>query len=179
MNAQGESQANACEVKQIISFAIADEEYGFELQHVKEVIRMREVTWLPEAPSCVQGIVNLRGQVIPIIDLREKFGLKHVEATAESRIIVVEEKEGSAVGMMVDSASQVVRLPENQFEPPPAVLSTVAQRYITAVGKQEDRLITLLDVKLLLKAIETQALREAMKAHQEEPAAEERPKVFA
>jgi purine-binding chemotaxis protein CheW len=149
MNAQGESQATVGKVKQLISFAVAHEEYGFELQHVKEVIRMREVTWLPEAPSCVQGIVNLRGQVIPIIDLREKFGLEHVEATAETRVIVVEQEEGSAVGMMVDSASQVIRLPESEFEPPPAVLSKVAQDYIAAVGKRGDRLITVLDVGLL------------------------------
>jgi purine-binding chemotaxis protein CheW len=179
MSEQGKSQAAAGEVKQLISFAIGEEEYGFELRYVKEVIRMREITWLPEAPSCVLGIVNLRGQVVPIIDLREKFELEQVEATADTRVIVVEE-EGSAVGVMVDSASQVVRLPDNQFEPPPAVLSRASQTYITAVGKQGDRLITLLDVNRLLKTVEIQPLKEALKDHQKESAADdETSKVFA
>jgi purine-binding chemotaxis protein CheW len=178
MKTQAEAHANMNEVRQLINFAIADEEYGFELQHVKEVIRMREVTWLPEAPSCVRGIVNLRGQVIPIIELREKFGLQHLEATADTRVIVVEE-EGSAVGMMVDSASQVVRMPENQIEAPPAVLSKVSQNYITAVGKQGDRLITLLDVKLLLKAVELQALQQVLKDRQAESAMEAGQSAFA
>jgi len=178
MSGQGKGHAVVGAVKQLISFAVGDEEYGFELQHVKEVIRMREVTWLPETPSYVQGIVNLRGQVIPIIDLREKFGLPSTETTAETRVIVVE-VEGSAVGMVVDSASQVVRLPENQFEPPPAVLSKASQAYITAVGKQGDKLITLLDVRRLLKAVGMQIATQDLKGRPEELAAKETAQALA
>ena len=153
------------EMKQLISFTVGDEEYGFELQHVKEVIRMREVTRLPEVPAYVQGIVNLRGQVIPIIDLREKFGLPSTEATADTRVIVVEVEE-SAVGMVVDCADQVVRLAASQFEPPPPVLSKASQAYITAVGKLEDRLITILDVRRLLKSVGMQNITAAKEVAQ-------------
>ena len=108
------------EVKQLISFTVGAEEYGLELLRVKEVIRMRQITWLPKAPSCVKGIINLRGDVIPIVDLRERFGLQSRSKTAMTRVIVVE-VEGKPVGMVVDSASQVVRVPADQFDPPPPV----------------------------------------------------------
>ena len=107
---------------------------------MKEVIRMRQITWLPKAPACVKGIINLRGDVIPIVDLREKFGLVAQEQTAMTRIIVVE-VEGRPVGMVVDSASQVVRVPADQFEPPPPMLGMAAQGFITGVGKLDGKLI--------------------------------------
>ena len=78
------------ELRQFISFSVGEEDYGLELLRVKEVIRVREITWLPKAPSFVKGIINLRGDVIPIIDLRDKFGLKSREDTAQTRVIVVE-----------------------------------------------------------------------------------------
>ncbi|HUI69634.1 MAG TPA: chemotaxis protein CheW [Spirochaetia bacterium] len=177
MSERARGEAIVGEVKQLISFAVGEEVYGFELQHVKEVIRMREITWLPETPSYVQGIINLRGQVIPVIDLREKFGLPSTEATAETRVIVVEVEE-SVVGMVVDSADEVVRLPESQFEPPPTVLSKESQSYITAVGKQEDRLITLLDVKRLLKSVGMQTLKHP-EDHRKEPSVQEAAQVVA
>jgi len=89
------------ELRQFISFSVGDEEYGLELLRVKEVIRVREITWLPKAPSFVKGIINLRGDVIPIIDLRDKFGLEAKEATAMTRVIVVE-VDGKLMGMVVD-----------------------------------------------------------------------------
>ena len=85
------------ELRQFISFSVGDEEYGLELLRVKEVIRVREITWLPKAPSFVKGIINLRGDVIPIIDLRDKFGLESREQTAQTRVIVVE-VDGKPVG---------------------------------------------------------------------------------
>ena len=126
MGVQAARQATAEEMKQLISFTIGDEEYGLELLRVKEVIRMRQVTWLPKAPSCVKGIINLRGDVIPIVDLRDRFGLQTIENTATTRVIVVE-VEGRLVGVVVDSASQVVRVPADQFEPPPPLAGKTTQ----------------------------------------------------
>jgi purine-binding chemotaxis protein CheW len=83
-------EGTAEEVKQLISFTVGAEEYGLELLRVKEVIRMRQITWLPKAPSCIKGIINLRGDVIPIVDLRDRFGLESIEQTAMTRVIVVE-----------------------------------------------------------------------------------------
>ena len=84
------TREGAAEVKQLISFVVGAEEYGLELLKVEEVIRMRQITWLPKAPSCVKGIINLRGDIIPVIDLRDRLGLDSAEQSASTRVIVVE-----------------------------------------------------------------------------------------
>ena len=145
------------ELRQFISFSVGEEEYGLELLRVKEVIRVREITWLPKAPSFVKGIINLRGDVIPIIDLRDKFGLETREQTAQTRVIVVE-VEGRLMGMVVDSASQVVRIPADQIDAPPPVLGGLSQEFITGVGKIEDKLVILLNVDAILTVDEKVAL---------------------
>ena len=145
------------ELRQFISFSVGEEEYGLELLRVKEVIRIREITWLPKAPTFVKGIINLRGDVIPIIDLRDKFGLPPKENTAMTRVIVVE-VEGRLMGMVVDSASQVVRIPAGQIDPPPPVLGGLSQEFITGVGKLDDKLIILLNTDAILTIEEMKAL---------------------
>ena len=146
------------ELRQFISFSVGDEEYGLELLRVKEVIRVREITWLPKAPSFVKGIINLRGDVIPIVALRDKFGLEAKENTAMTRVIVVE-VEGRLMGMVVDSASQVVRIPVDQIDPPPPVLGGFSQEFITGVGKLDDKLVILLNADAVLTLDEKKALR--------------------
>src|SRR5271157_1919290 len=123
---ESKTRERSSEVKQLISFTVDAEEYGLELLRVKEVIRMRQITWLPKAPACVKGVINLRGDVIPIVDLRERFGLAAQEQTAMTRVIVVE-VEGRLVGMVVDSASQVVRVAADQFDPPPPVMGSASK----------------------------------------------------
>jgi purine-binding chemotaxis protein CheW len=141
------------EVKQLIRFTVGDEDYGIELSQVKEVIRTRRVTWLPKAPACVRGIINLRGEVIPIVDLRDRFGLKQAEQTAATRVIVVEVEE-RRVGIVVDSASQVARIPVDQFDDPPPVMGESTRKVITSVGRQGDTLVIMLDVNRILSAQE-------------------------
>lgn len=158
------------DLKQFISFSIGEEEYGLELLRVKEVIRIREITWLPKAPSFVKGIINLRGDVIPIIDLRDKFGLEAKEATAMTRVIVVE-VEGRMIGMVVDSASQVVRIPADQIDPPPPMLGGFSQEFITGVGKLEDKLIILLNTDAILTMEEMNALSTIDKTTADTPSA--------
>jgi purine-binding chemotaxis protein CheW len=145
------------ELRQFISFSVGEEEYGLELLRVKEVIRIREITWLPKAPTFVKGIINLRGDVIPIIDLRAKFGLESRENSAATRVIVVE-VDGRLMGMVVDSASQVVRIPADQIDPPPPVLGGFSKEFITGVGKLDDKLIILLNTDAILTIEELQAL---------------------
>ena len=145
------------ELRQLISFSVGEEEYGLELARVKEVIRVREITWLPKAPSFVRGIINLRGDVIPIIDLRDEFGLDSREDTAQTRVIVVE-MEGRFMGLVVDSASQVVRISADQVDPPPPVPGGFSQELITGVGKLEDRLVILLNPDAILTVEEKVAL---------------------
>ena len=140
------------DLRQFISFSVGEEEYGLELLRVREVIRVRQITRLPKAPSFVKGMINLRGDVIPIIDLRDKFGLEAKEATATTRVIVVE-VEAKLMGMVVDSASQVVRISPDQIDPPP-VLGGFSQEFITGVGKLDDRLIVLLNIDAVVSAEE-------------------------
>ena len=160
---------NASEVRQLISFIVGAEEYGLELLRVKEVIRMRQITWLPQAPPCVKGIINLRGDIIPIIDLRERFGLQSIEHTALTRVIVVE-VEGRPMGMVVDSASQVVRVPADQFEPPPPMMGVADNGFITGVGKMDERLIITIDANRILSAAEMSQIAISLQAAEKEPA---------
>ena len=118
---------------------------------MKEIIRVREITRLPGASSFVQGIINLRGDVIPIIALREKLGLEVRDCTAASRVIVVD-VGGRLVGMMVDSASQVVRIPADRIEPPPPIVGGLSAEYVKGVGRVEDRLVILLDIDRILSS---------------------------
>ena len=154
------------EMKQIISFTAGAEEYGLELLRVREVIRMRPITRLPRAPSCVMGIVNLRGDIIPIVDLRDRFGLSRVEHAAMTRIIVVE-VDHKPVGMVVDSTSQVVRLPADQISPPPPVVGQAVQDFITGVAKLDEKLIILIDVDKILSAAEMNQIDHSVRAAKE------------
>ena len=160
---------NTVEIKQLINFAVGAEEYGLELSRVKEVIRTRQVTWLPKAPASVKGVINLRGDVIPIVDLRERLGLSAQGQTAASRIIVVE-VQGRMVGMVVDVANQVVRVPADQFDPPPPILGDVDRAIVSAVGKIGERLVIMIDVDRLLNAGEMEQIKGSLAAAELEPA---------
>ena len=150
---QAESGVLAENLDQLISFAISDEDYGVDIQTVKEVIRHREITRLPKAPAFVKGVINLRGDIIPIIDLRERFGMEQQEYTNMTRVIVVE-VEGRSVGMVVDSVSHVIRIEEGQIEPPPPCVGKKSEEYIRGVGKVDEKLIVLLHITRILTAEE-------------------------
>jgi purine-binding chemotaxis protein CheW len=141
------------ELNQLISFIVGEEEYGLDILRVKEVIRIREITRLPRAPSFVKGIINLRGDIIPIIDLRDKFGLERQDYTAMTRVIVVD-VDSRLIGMVVDAASQVVRVPADQIEPPPPIVGGLSVEFIKGVGKLDERLIILLNIDRILSTQE-------------------------
>ena len=168
MGASETREGNA-EGKQLISFTVGAEEYGLELLRVKEVIRMRQITWLPKAPSCVKGIINLRGDIIPVIDLRDRLGLESQEQTAMTRVIVVE-VEGRLVGMVVDSASQVVRVPSDQFDPPPPMAGMATHGFITGVAKMDGKLIITIDAESVLSTDEMSQISGSLEAVERVPA---------
>ncbi|HOD41867.1 MAG TPA: chemotaxis protein CheW, partial [Candidatus Wallbacteria bacterium] len=120
--------------QQLVSFRLGVEEYGVSIMKVQEIIRMQEITKVPQMPDFIEGIINLRGNVIPIIDLRKRFGLSCAEKTIDSRIVVVSVRE-RIVGIIVDGVSEVLRLSEEQIEPPPPAVSTAGREYIKGVGK--------------------------------------------
>ena len=141
------------ELVQMISFAVGAEEYGIDIQTVKEVIKIQEITQLPKAPSFVKGVINLRGDVIPIIDLREKFGLEQKEHTDLTRVIVVDVGTKS-IGMVVDSVSHVIRIAQSEIEPPPPLIGGLSGEYIRGVGKMGEKLIILVNIDKILTADE-------------------------
>jgi purine-binding chemotaxis protein CheW len=144
---------DAEQVKQFIGFTIDREEFGIELPRVKEVIRIQEITRVPGATSCMRGIINLRGTVIPLLDLREKFGLTPQEYGAMTRVIVVE-LEGNHIGMVVDSASQVVRIATDMIDPTPRIPGQVSRGYVAGVGKREEGMMMLVDVERMFSSEE-------------------------
>ena len=137
------------ELMQLVTFSIGEEEFGVDILKVQEIIRTMEITKVPKAPGFVEGVINLRGKVIPIIDLRRRFGLSSKEHDKHTRIIVIE-INNMIVGFVVDSVSEVLRIPASTVEPPPAGVAGMESEYISGVGKLQDRLLILLDLDRLL-----------------------------
>ncbi len=136
------------DILQLVSFNLGNEEYAVDILKVQEINRMVEITTIPNAPSYVEGVINLRGKVIPVINLRKKFGFESREMDAHSRIIVVD--VGNTVGLIVDSVSEVLRLSSDTVEPPPKMTGNGSAEYIMGIGKLQDRLLILVDVECLL-----------------------------
>lgn len=137
------------ELLQLVSFTIGNEEFGVDILKVQEINRMVDITKMPNSPDYVDGVINLRGRVIPVISLRIRLGIERIENDRDTRIIVVD-LSGKTIGFIVDSVSEVLRIPRSITEPPPAITSGINSDYITAVGKLEDRLLILLDLEKIL-----------------------------
>ena len=151
------SQGKSEELLQLVSFNIGDEEFGVDILKVQEINRMLDVTRVPNSPEYIDGVINLRGKVIPIIDLRRRFGMERKEHDKNTRIVVVE-LSGKVVGFVVDAVSEVLRIPKSVTEPPPPIVAGIGAEYITAVGKLEDRLLILLDLEKVLVGDDMAAL---------------------
>jgi len=137
------------DVLQLVSFTLGKEEYAVDILRVQEINRMVEITSIPNAPFYIEGVINLRGKVIPVVNLRKKFGFDSKEMDSHSRIMVVD--VGRTVGLVVDSVSEVLRLSSDTIEPPPSMTSNNgSSEYILGVGKLEDRLLILLDIEKFL-----------------------------
>ena len=146
---------------QVVSFALGSEEYGVDIAQVKEINRMVSITHVPRAPHFMEGVINLRGQLIPIIDLRTSFGMPRAEHSKATRIVVTEVGT-KRVGMVVDSVSEVLRIPIENIEDAPDMISGVDTEYIRGVGKISDRLIIMLDLGRVISLSEKSALDATM-----------------
>jgi purine-binding chemotaxis protein CheW len=143
------SEEKITKMQQLVSFTLANEEFGVDIIKVQEIMRVQEITKVPQMPDYVEGVINLRGNVIPIMDLRKKFGLEVKERDNQTRIIVVN-VQNRIVGFIVDAVQQVLRLSEDQIEPPPEVGTSINREYLKGVGKLDDRLLILLSLDSLL-----------------------------
>jgi purine-binding chemotaxis protein CheW len=139
--------------QQLVVFELAGENYGIDISAVEGIIKMQPITKMPQAPMFVEGIINLRGVVVPVIDLRKRFGMTTLEHTSDTRIVNVFMGKAK-IGMIVDGVSEVLRIPEEAIEPTPPMISTVNTSYIRGIAKLDNRLVTLLDLDKILSAEE-------------------------
>jgi purine-binding chemotaxis protein CheW len=133
----------------LVTFFLAREEYGVDVRLVQEIIRVAEITPVPRAPAAIKGVINLRGRIIPVIDLKRRLGLGDVEASRVARVVVVKLKD-RLVGLLVDGASQVLKVPLSIIEPAPEEVVEIDANYIRGVAKLEKRLIILVDLVKIL-----------------------------
>ena len=135
---------------QLVVFQLGGEEFGVEIMQVQEIIRMPDITRIPQSPDYVEGVINLRGKIIVVVNLDTKFDLHSKELDDDSRIVIVE-VGSNVIGMIVDSVSEVMRLSASNVEPAPDIISTKIQAdYLKGVGKLDDRLLILLDLERVL-----------------------------
>jgi purine-binding chemotaxis protein CheW len=144
---------------QVVGFRIGRETFGLPISIVREIVRVPEITSVPNAPDYIEGVINLRGRIIPIVDLRKRFGERSFEPNKKNRIVVVE-LESRAIGLIVNSASEVLRIPPSEIEEPHNVFKEGELNYITGVGKLNGRLVILLDLNKILQRGELNHLDE-------------------
>jgi len=145
---------------QVVGFRIGRETFGLPIAMVREIIRVPDITAVPNAPDYIEGVINLRGRIIPVVDLRKRFGEKSFEPDKKNRVVVVE-LERRAIGLIVNSASEVLRIPPSEIEQPHNVFQEGELEYITGVGKLKGRLVLLLDLHRVLQRGELRHLDEA------------------
>jgi purine-binding chemotaxis protein CheW len=142
---------------QLVSFRLSNEEYGIEITKVQEIILMGEITRIPQTPDYIKGLINLRSSVIPIVDLRRRFGMECDSTTDETRIMVVN-VEGRTIGIIVDAVSEVLRISQHHIAPPPPTVAALGREYLTGLVKLENRLMIMLNIDKILSLDETQLL---------------------
>src|SRR6476646_11975494 len=145
---------------QVVGFRIGNETFGARIGAVREIVRVPEITAVPSAPDTVEGVINLRGKIIPVMDLRKRFGQLEIKPDKKNRILVVE-LENKLLGLIVNSASEVLKIPPSEIAAPGTVFAEGESSYVTGVGKLKGRLIILLDIARLLRQPEFKKLEEA------------------
>ncbi|MBN6185808.1 chemotaxis protein CheW [Aneurinibacillus sp. BA2021] len=141
----------------VIVFRLKDEEYGVEVNQVKSIERLEHITRVPRTPHFIKGVINMRGIVTPIVDLRRRFGIEEAEYNETTRVIIVAVDE-IEVGLIVDSANDVIDIPINAIEPPPEVVGGIEAVYLRGVAKLDKRLLILLNLDKVLNTEEIKQL---------------------
>ena len=149
--------ARAGQQLQLVTFEVGDEEFGIDILAVQEINRMLPITRVPQSPPSVEGVINLRGRIIPVVDLRKRFNLPVQEHGHDSRIIVVE-VAGRVLGFIVERVNEVLRVDRSIVDPAPTMTTSIDSDYVQGVGKLSDRLLILLDLRRLFNAHELEAV---------------------
>ena len=157
------SAASALRGGKYLTFSLAEEDYGISIKKIREIIGMMPVTKVPRVNDFVKGVINLRGKVIPVIDLRLRFGLEEIEHTDRTCIVIVEVEAGQAtvqMGIIVDSVSEVMNIQEEDVEPPPDLNAGDRTRYILGMAKMEESVKILIDIDRVLGEAEVKDLEQ-------------------
>ena len=149
---------------QLVVFDLANEHYGVDIAAVEGIIKLQAITVVPHTPAFVEGVTNLRGEVLPVIDLRKRFGLPADNTRGKDTRIVTVEIDGKKVGMVVDAVSEVLRVSDEAIEPPSPIVTTVDSAFIRGIAKVDERLIILIDLSKVLSNEEQAGLRAMPKA---------------
>ena len=142
---------------QIVCFKIGGEEYGIEILKVQEILKLPKITKLPKSAEFIIGVIDLRGQVIPIIDLSTRFGISESQDSRNLRAIVVD-INGKKVGLAIDSVSHVVKVESKDIEPPPPIVKGISGRYIVGIAKVENGFVVILDISQIFSHEELNAI---------------------
>jgi purine-binding chemotaxis protein CheW len=143
----------------IVGFRVGRETFGVPIGMVHEIVRLPEITSVPDSPGYVEGVINLRGKIVSVVDLRKRFGEKEIIGNKKNRILVAE-VEGKMVGLIVDAASEVLKIPESEVDLPPSLFDEGDIHYVTGVGKLKGRLVILIDLNKILQKGELRRLGE-------------------
>ena len=146
---------------QLVSFTLAKETYGIEITKVREIILITEITHVPEAPAFLRGLINLRSTVIPVIDLRARFGMPPGEVSDENRIMVLQAC-GKTIGIVVDAVSEVLRVKQEQIAPPPPTVAGLGRDYLSGLVKLDKQLLILLDIDKIFGDEEIDVMKDAV-----------------
>ena len=156
------------ELLQLVTFVVGSEEFAIPILSVQEINRMMAITRVPQSPDFVEGVINLRGKIIPVMDLRKRFGHVASDNHADARIIVVEvdDEQGRdrVIGFTVDRVNEVLRISADIVEPPPSMVTGVDSEYVEGVGKLDDRLLILLNLQRLFSGDDLKELAQATRA---------------
>jgi purine-binding chemotaxis protein CheW len=136
-------------LQQIVGFRVGKENFGVPIGIVHEIVRMMEITVVPDSPSYVEGVINLRGKIIPVVDLRKRFA-EQIDPHRRNRIMVAE-LDGHLVGLVVDAANEVLKINPELIVPPPNIFEQGELNYVTGVGKLNDKLVILIDLAKIMQ----------------------------
>jgi purine-binding chemotaxis protein CheW len=148
---------------QVVGFRVGKEHFGVPIELVHEIVRIMDITSVPDAPDFIEGVINLRGKIIPVIDLRKRFGETKITSGKKNRILVAEIMD-KIVGLVVDAASEVVKIPPADIEPPPNVFGESEVNYVTGVGKLANKLIILVDLGKIMQRGDLRRITELAEA---------------
>lgn len=160
------------EVAQYLTFTLSDEVFAFDISKVREVLEYGKITKVPQTPAMMKGVINLRGNVVPVIDMRIKFDLVESERTVNTVIIIFEielDGESTMLGALVDSVKEVLDLDSEHIEPPPGIGTLLQTEFIQGMGKRDDEFIIILDIEKIFSSTELELIQRASQPESEAP----------